>query len=303
MKQFLEEHYSCCRLCPRKCGVNRLKGQKGYCGMPAQLYAARGALHMWEEPCLSGTEGSGTIFFTGCSLRCVFCQNYSIARGDVGVPITAERLVQICLELQDKGANNINLVTAAHYVPHIVQAITEARRQGLQIPIVYNSSGYECAETLRMLEGIVNIYLPDFKYMSPKPAAAYCAAPDYSERAKEALAEMVRQAGVPKWDEKGHMVQGVIVRHLVLPGWKEDSKKVIEYLYHTYGDIIYISIMNQYTPLPHAAHIPPLNRRLTTYEYNQVVDYAVELGVTRGYVQKGKTAAESFIPEFNCEGI
>lgn len=299
----MKEYYRNCYLCPRKCGVNRLEGQMGYCGMDVKLYAARAALHIWEEPCISGIEGSGTIFFSGCSLRCIFCQNYDIAHGKVGREISVERLTEICLELQEKGANNINLVTGVHYVPHIIEAITYGRKKGLHLPVVYNSSGYECVETLRMLEGIVDIYLPDFKYMSNEPANLYSKAPDYSKRAKEAIAEMVRQVGKAQFDEKGYMTKGVIVRHLVLPGWKEDSKAVVKYLYETYGNSIFISLLNQYTPLSQVKDIRPLNRTLTTYEYHQVVNYAVDLGVTNGFMQEGKTAKESFIPAFDNAGI
>lgn len=299
----LEKYYERCNLCPRRCGVNRLKGEKGYCGMSGKLVGARASLHMWEEPCLSGEEGSGTIFFSGCSLRCIFCQNYHIAHGEVGKEISTERLCEICLELQEKGANNINLVTGTHFVPHIVEAIGMAREQGLTIPVVYNCSGYELVETLRLLEGIVDVYLPDFKYMSREPAKQYSNAPDYCDRAKEAIEEMVRQVGEAQFDEKGHMTKGVIVRHLVLPSWKEDSKEIVKYLYETYGDTIFISLMNQYTPLPQVKEIRPLNRKVTTYEYRQVVDYAVDLGVVNGFMQEGKTAKESFIPMFDCQGI
>ena len=292
-----------CRLCPRNCGVNRLEGQRGFCGADAKIRAARAALHMWEEPCISGREGSGALFFSGCSLGCVFCQNRSISRGERGKEVSPERLAEIMLNLQEQKANNINLVTAGHYVPQVGAALALAREQGLCLPVVYNSSGYEKPETLRLLEGLVDIYLPDFKYMSPELVASCSRAPDYPEIAKAALEEMVRQAGSPRFDERGMMTGGVIVRHLLLPGHVADSKKVVEYLYGTYGNRIYISLMNQYTPMPAVAGDPLLSRKVTKREYSRLVDYALSLGLEQGFIQEGETAKESFIPEFDGEGV
>ena len=292
-----------CRLCPRNCGVNRLEGRRGFCGADAKIRAARAALHMWEEPCISGREGSGALFFSGCSLGCVFCQNRSISRGERGKEVSPERLAEIMLNLQEQKANNINLVTAGHYVPQVGAALALAREQGLCLPVVYNSSGYEKPETLRLLEGLVDIYLPDFKYMSPELAASCSRAPDYPEIAKAALEEMVRQAGSPRFDERGMMTGGVIVRHLLLPGHVADSKKVVEYLYGTYGNRIYISLMNQYTPMPAVAGDPLLSRKVTKREYSRLVDYALFLGLEQGFIQEGETAKESFIPEFDGEGV
>ena len=292
-----------CRLCPRNCGADRLSGKKGYCGAGAEILVARAALHMWEEPCISGSEGSGAVFFSGCSLGCVFCQNRSISRGERGEKISAERLAQIMLELQDQKANNINLVTAGHFVPQIAAALALAKEQGLRIPVVYNSSGYEKAETLGMLSGLVDVYLPDFKYMDPELAAAYSRAPDYVETAKAALREMVSQAGLPAFDERGMVTRGVIVRHLLLPGHVADSRRVVEYLFKTYGNRIYISLMNQYTPIPAVAADPLLSRKVTKREYDRLVDYALSLGVEQGFIQEGETAKESFIPEFDGEGV
>lgn len=303
MENNWKEIFKVCTLCPRNCRVDRTVGEKGFCRETDQLMAARAALHMWEEPCISGTQGSGTVFFSGCSLRCVFCQNASIASGSVGRPIRVERLSEIFLELQSQGAANINLVTPGHFAPLIVDALDLARKQGLKLPIVYNSSGYESIQTLHQLEGYVDVYLPDFKYMNPVMAAKYSHAPDYPLIAKEAVEEMVRQTGVCQFDEKGMIKKGTIVRHLVLPGYIKDSMKVVEYLYNTYKDSIFISLMNQYTPLPRAADYPEINRRLTTYEYEKVVSHALSLGVTNGYIQKGKTAKESFIPAFDFCGI
>lgn len=293
-----------CTLCPRECHVDRVAGKKGYCRTTAELVVARAALHMWEEPCISGEEGSGTVFFSGCALGCVYCQNSSISKGMAGKVITIERLAEIFLELQNKGANNINLVTPSHYVPHIIEALDISRKKGLTIPIVYNCSGYEKIETLKLLEGYVDIYLPDFKYMADEPAMKYSNCKNYFIVAAKALEEMVRQVKEAKFDERGMMQKGVIVRRLALPGYLEDSKRIIKYLYETYGDKIYISIMNQYTPITkNIADYPELNRKITEEEYNELVDYAIDLGVENGFIQEGETALESFIPEFNGEGV
>ena len=293
-----------CTLCPRSCGADRAAGQKGYCGVGGtKIKAARAALQMWEEPCISGSQGSGTVFFSGCPLRCVYCQNRDIARAGAGKEITVERLSEIFLELQEKGAANINLVTPTHYTPEIVKAVAEARDGGLTLPIVYNCGGYEKPETLRTLEGIVDIYLTDFKYMDAEAARRYSHAPDYPEIAKEALGEMVRQQPEPVFDEKGMMKKGVIVRHLLLPGHLKNAEAVVKYVYETYGNRVYLSLMNQYTPLPGMEKWPEINRKVTRREYDRLLDYAVELGVENGFIQKGGTAEESFIPAFDCEGI
>jgi putative pyruvate formate lyase activating enzyme len=258
---------------------------------------------MWEEPCISGEEGSGAVFFSGCAMGCVYCQNHNIANGKAGKKITIERLSDIFIELQEKKANNINLVTPSHYVLQIIDAILIARNKGLRIPIVYNCSGYEKTETLKSLEGYVDIYLPDFKYRNPELAAKYSNCPDYFTYAANAVREMVRQTGEPEFDERGIMRKGVIVRHLALPGYLEDSKNIIKYLYETFGDTIYISIMNQYTPLSAVENYPELNRKITVEEYDELVDYAIDLGVENGFIQEGETASDSFIPEFNEEGV
>ena len=291
-----------CSLCPRLCLADR-NITTGYCGVKNTLRVARAALHFWEEPCLSGEEGSGAVFFTGCNLRCVFCQNYEIARAEQGKEITIERLTEIFLELQDQNANNINLVTATHYVPQVVEALRAAKEKGLHIPVVYNCGGYESVETLKMLEGLVDIYLPDFKYLDSERAKRYSRAEDYPEIAKKALAEMVRQQPEAVFDERGIMEKGVIVRHLMLPGGIKDSKAVVNYLYETYGDQIFLSLMNQYTPLPHVAEYPEINRKLKKFEYDRLVDYAIFLGVENGFIQEGETAKESFIPAFTNEGV
>lgn len=295
-----------CDLCPRKCLVDRKKGEKGICGQTENLKVARAALHFWEEPCISGDAGSGAVFFSGCPLHCVFCQNENIANGTVGKEISLERLVDIFLELQEKRANNINLVTPGHFVPQIVKALDQARREGLTLPVVYNTSSYETVDTIKMLEGYVDIYLPDFKYMSPVLSKKYSHAPDYAEVAKAAIAEMVRQTGKAVFvngDEDNLILSGTIVRHLTLPGCMVDSMQILKYLHETYGDMIYISIMNQFTPLSNLEKYPELNRRITDEEYETLVDYAIDIGIENGFIQEGDTAEESFIPAFDCEGV
>lgn len=295
-----------CTLCPRACAADRENGKTGSCGQTNRLKAARAALHYWEEPCISGKAGSGAVFFSGCPLHCVFCQNKNIAGGSAGIEITEERLASVFLELWEKGAVNINLVTAGHFAPQVRRALASAKKQGLAIPIVYNTSSYETVETIRSFEGLVDIYLPDFKYMDASLAKRYSNAPDYPAVAKAAVAEMVRQTGAAEFSEDGEdglMKRGTIVRHLILPGCIKDSKQVIRYLYETYGSEIYISIMNQFTPTAIPDAFPELNRRITEAEYDEVVDYALALGVENGFIQEGDTAEESFIPEFNGEGV
>lgn len=291
-----------CNICPRKCMIDRTKN-KGFCGETYDLAVARASLHMWEEPCISGDKGSGTVFFSGCNLKCVYCQNYNISTMNNGKKITIERLVDIFLELQKKDALNINLVTPTHYVPQIIEALKLAKNKGLTIPIVYNSSGYESVDTLKKLEGLVDIYLPDFKYYDDIYSIKYSNAPNYFAIASTALSEMVRQVGLPKFDKNGIMKKGVIVRHLLLPGLINDSKKILEYLYNTYKDDIYISIMNQYTPLPHVKKYKELDRKITDKEYDELINYAINLGITNGFIQEGETCKTSFIPEFNNEGV
>ena len=338
-KKLLED----CTLCPRSCHVNRVAGQVGYCGQTAQVRAARAALHAWEEPCISGRTGSGAVFFSGCPLRCVFCQNYDIAAGRAGWEISEERLADIFLMLQGKGAKNINLVTPTHFLPQIAEALRRAKENGLRIPVVYNTSSYEKASTLRLLEGLVDIYLPDLKYISPTLSGQLSNAPDYFAVAQAAIEEMVRQVGEPVFrspdgkrinarqmndavsQEEGEqgredftdsdflMQRGVIVRYLVLPGQLADGKRALSWLYETWGDRIYISIMNQYTPMPGIGKWLEgrearqerfeLDRRVTPEEYDALADYAIDLGVENGFLQEGDTAQESFIPAFDGEGI
>lgn len=294
---------SSCTLCPRNCKADRNSGKTGFCGVDSTIYLARAALHMWEEPCISGKKGSGAVFFSGCGLRCCFCQNHDIAIGSRGLPVTVERLSEIFLELKEKGAANINLVTGAHYVPQIVQALDMAREKGMDLPVVYNSSGYEKLETLKFLEGYVDVYLPDMKYMESELAQKFSHAADYPETAKAAIGEMVRQTGKCEFGEGGYIRKGTIVRHLILPGHTRNSVKVLKYLHETYGDNIYISIMNQYTPVRTFDSCKELNRKITKREYEKVLDAAVDMGIKNGFIQEGETASESFIPDFDYKGV
>lgn len=291
-----------CMLCPRQCGIDRGSG-RGYCGESERVRVARASLHMWEEPCISGETGSGAVFFTGCPLRCVFCQNQEIASGNRGRELTISQLAELFLVLQHKGAANINLVTPTHFTPQITEALRMSRSDGLCIPVVYNTSGYEQVETLQMLEGLVDIYLPDLKYYSSELSARYSNAPDYFAHASLAIAEMVRQVGSPLFADTPYgekmMQRGVIVRHMVMPGHIRDSMEAIRYLYNTYQDNVYMSIMNQYTPSVDLTAYPEISRRVTRREYEKVVDYAIEVGVGNAFIQEGNTAKESFIPDFD----
>lgn len=302
--ELIDNYMSDCTLCPRDCHANRLSGQTGFCGQTAEPAAARASLHFWEEPCISGSSGSGAVFFTGCSLQCVFCQNHDIAAGGVGRTLSVERLAEIFLRLQAEHAANINLVTPGHFIPQICLALEKARDAGLSIPVVYNTSGYEKVSSLRLLDGLVDIYLPDLKYFSPEIGAKYSHAGDYFETASAAIAEMFRQTGTPVFDNaSGLMKRGVIVRHLLLPGQSADSKKILRYLHNTYHNDIYVSIMNQYTPLPHAAAFPELGRPLTSGEYEKILTFADRIGIEKGYLQESGTAEECFIPEFDGRGL
>ncbi|WP_291667826.1 radical SAM protein [Clostridium sp.] len=292
-----------CNMCPRNCGVNRLKDKVGYCGAGNNIRVARAALHYWEEPCISGSIGSGTVFFSFCTLKCVFCQNYNISQCSFGKEITIDRLAEIFLELQGKGALNINLVTPTHYVPQIIEALKIAKGKGLKLPVIYNSSGYEKVETIKLLKGYIDVYLPDMKYFDTKYSMKYSKAKDYFLYAKEAIDEMVNQVGEVKFDKNGIIKKGVIIRHLMLPGLLFDSKKIIDYIHSTYGNKVYISIMNQYTPLEHVKIYPELNRPLNQKHYEALIDYAVSIGVENGFIQEEGTDKESFIPLFNFEGV
>ena len=295
--------YENCLLCPRKCGINRRTGQTGVCGVSSEIKVARAALHYWEEPCISGKRGSGAVFFSGCSLHCVFCQNREISDGKEGKVISKERLSDIFIELADKGANNINLVTPGQYIPDIVWAVNDAKSRGMKLPIIYNTSGYENVTELKLLEGIVDVYLPDFKYMDSTLSARYSRAKDYPSVAKQALSEMVRQQPDVVIDNATRLIQkGVIVRQLLLPGHVNDAKAVLKYLYDTYHDHVYISMMSQFTPIA-LKDYPEINRTVTRREYERLVDYALEIGITNAFIQEGDVAKDSFIPAFDCEGV
>ena len=342
----MEKEYSSCRLCPRECGINRTE-KKGTCRVGSTLQVSRAALHMWEEPCISGTSGSGTVFFSGCSLGCVYCQNRAISRGQAGKEIGIPRLTEIFFELEEQGANNINLVTGDHYLPSIAEAIRQAKKEGFRLPFLLNTSSYIKAETLKRMEGLIDIYLPDLKYIREREAARYSHAPDYPEVAKAAIAEMFRQQPECRFisgsgsgggsgentepdettepaettepdettdpeemtepDEKAGSIltRGVVVRHMLLPGQLIQAKLIVSYLYRTYGDRIFISLLNQYTPMEETLRekYPELCRKVTEYEYHSLVEYAVKLGVTRGFVQEGTAAEESFIPAFDLTGV
>ena len=300
----MEMQMKTCKICPRECNVDRSGGIMGYCGETMQIRIARTSLHQWEEPCITGEFGSGTVFFSGCSLKCIFCQNHNIADNSVGQTFTTQELADAFLRLQKKKASNINLVTAGHFVEQIIPAIQLAKENGLAIPIVYNSSGYETVESLQKLEGLVDIYLPDCKFFSTKLSKDYAKAEDYFAVASKAIAEMVRQTKEAVFEqESGRMLKGVLVRHLVLPGHTKDSKEIIRYLNETYGRDIFISIMNQYTPVVKQAEFENLNRRVTKREYQRVIDFAIALGIENAFIQEGETAQESFIPEFDCSFI
>lgn len=295
--------YENCLLCPRKCGINRRTGQTGVCGVSSEIRVARAALHYWEEPCISGKRGSGAVFFSGCSLHCVFCQNREISDGKAGKVISKERLSDIFMELADKGANNINLVTPGQYIPDIVWAVNDAKSRGMKLPIIYNTSGYENVTELKLLEGIVDVYLPDFKYMDNMLSAKYSRAKDYPSVAKQALSEMVRQQPDVVIDDATGLIQkGVIVRQLLLPGHVNDAKAVLKYLYDTYHDHVYISMMSQFTPIA-LKDYPEINRTVTRREYERLVDYAIKIGITNAFIQEGDVAKDSFIPAFDCEGV
>ena len=291
------ELLKCCNLCPRKCGVNRYENI-GYCGANNKIKVAYYSLHMWEEPVISGTNGSGTIFFSNCNLRCLYCQNKKISIDGYGKYISNKRLKEIMLELQERGAHNINLVTPTHYVPQIASVLHKVKNNDLNIPIVYNTSSYENVGTLIMLRGLVDIYLADLKYYDDDLAKKYSLCDNYFEVATMAIDEMYRQAPKIVLDDNGMMQKGLIVRVLILPNHVSDAKKIIDYLYKTYGDDIYISIMSQYTPVNKCKY-DNLNRKITEDEYEKVINYVLTIGVNNAFIQEGDSADESFIPDFN----
>ncbi len=294
-------YYKSCTLCPRKCMVNRYQ-ELGFCKLNNELRVALARPFFYEEPPISGTKGSGTIFFSGCNLKCIFCQNIQISKYNKGLKISIKRLAEIMLELQKKEVHNINLVTPTMYIPSIIKAIKKAKRNGLRIPIIYNSSGYENVNALKLLDGYIDIYLPDFKYYDNTLALKYSKCPNYLENAMLAIKEMYKQTGPCIFDKNGIIKKGVIIRHLVLPNHIDDSKKIINYLYNEYHDNIFLSIMNQYTPNKEVKN-KDLKRNLSNSDYNEIIDYAVNIGIKNAFCQIDGTASESFIPDFNFEGV
>ncbi len=291
-----------CRLCPRKCGANRYTG-RGACGAGAEVMAAKAFLHQWEEPCISGEKGSGTIFFSGCNMKCVFCQNHLISQELYGKEISVQRLTEIMLELQAKGAANINLVSPTPYALHIKAAVAQARLKGLHLPVVYNTNGYETVETLAALEGIVDIYLPDIKYFNDLCGVKYSGTPDYFLHTSQAVLEMFRQVGHPVFDENGLLRKGILIRHLILPELLADSKIILKWIRENLGTQTYVSLMCQYTPMHNANRFEELNRRLEDWEYELITDYFFKIGLENGFAQEQSSAAEDYVPGFDLSGI
>ena len=291
-----------CNACPRRCGAERSEYVSGgVCASPSLPLLARAAPHYGEEPCISGERGSGTVFFSGCNLRCVFCQNHEISRGGAGKAVTVERLADIFLELQDAGVHNINLVTPTHYTGAIAAALERAK---LDIPVAWNSSGYDSVESLRRLEGLVQIYMPDLKYMDPEPAARYSAAPDYPEAAQAAIREMFRQVGPFELDGDGMLRSGVLIRHLILPGRPDNSRAVIDFVADNFpGDEVLFSLMSQYTPMPGTGRFPELQRTVTAEENDALVSYMTRRGIYNGYWQEPEAATGDMIPDFDLSGV
>ena len=291
-----------CELCPRRCGVDRTR-QKGFCGAGEAVRVALVSLHPWEEPCLTGENGAGTVFFSHCNLRCCFCQNHEISHEGKGVEISMERLAAIFMEQQERGAATLDLVTPTHYVPQILTALSMAKQEGFSLPVVYNSNGYETVETVDLLKGAVDVFLPDLKYRWQESAGEYSGAPDYFEAASQAICRMVEQAGPVQLDSSGGLRRGVLVRHLVLPGHRRESMELLDWLWDTFGERIYLSLMSQYTPMYRAGEHKKINRRLTTFEYESVVAHAAELGFTRCYIQERRAASEEYVPVFDGSGV
>lgn len=292
-----------CTICPRNCNIDRTKEQSGFCHAGNLPKVALASIHKWEEPCISGEKGSGTVFFSNCNLSCVFCQNYEISSQGFGKEITIERLSEIFLNQQKKNVHNINLVSPSHYLPQIREALLLAKSKGLSLPIVYNTNSYEKVESLRLLEGLIDIYIPDIKYYTHKYAVDFSCAPHYFEIATSAILEIYRQVEKNQFDENGIMTKGVLIRHLILPNCKEDSKKILDWIKENLGHSVYVSLMNQYVPMYHAKEIKQLSRRLTTFEYQKVVDYFLEIGLKNGYMQKKSSASSQYTPTFDLSDV
>lgn len=297
-EKLLEE----CTLCKRRCKVNRFKSL-GACKAGYKVKVARAELHFWEEPPITFKGGSGTVFFSHCNLKCVFCQNHEISQEFKGLEISIERLAEIFLELQKKGAENINLVTPTHYVIQIIEALKIAKKKGLNIPILYNTNGYDTLETIKLLEGFIDVYLPDFKYFKDEYALKYSKIKDYKENLIPILEEMFRQVGPVKISEDGKILRGMIIRHLMLPGLLFDSKKVIDTIFSMFHDDVYISIMNQYTPMNKASLYKEINKPLNPKHYDSLIDYAASLGVKNAFIQESGANSKSYVPSFKFEGV
>lgn len=295
--------YKNCSICPRNCRIDRTNGQIGYCQSGHEIKAALASVHMWEEPPISGSCGSGTIFFSGCNLRCVFCQNYTISSENSGKTISTERLSEIMLEQQARGVHNINLVTATHFIPSIIKAVQKAKNNGLKIPIVYNTGGYEKVESIKMLEGTVDIYLPDIKYFSPELSLKYSGASDYFDYASEAVLEMYHQTGNNIYDDNGIMKSGVIIRHMIMPSHKEDSYKVLDWIRDNIGTEACVSLLSQYTPAYNAEKYKEINRKLMSLEYTRVIEHFFDIGLKNGFMQEKSSAESKYTPIFDLSGL
>lgn len=291
-----------CKICPRQCGINRYEG-KGFCGAGASIAAAKAFLHQWEEPCISGKIGSGTIFFSGCNMTCVFCQNHKISQENLGKEISTGRLTEIMLELQEQGAANINLVSPTPYALHIIEASASAKKMGLSIPILYNTNGYETVETIALLKGTVDVYLPDIKYYSDTYAVRYSGSGKYFDHASKAVLEMHKQVGFPIFDENGIIEKGVLIRHLILPDLLEDSKKILDWIKDNLGAKAYVSLMCQYIPLYKASSYEEINRKLEDWEYDLIIDHFFKIGLENGFVQEHSSAESDYVPDFDLTGI
>lgn len=295
--------YKNCSICPRNCRIDRTKGQIGYCQSGHEIKAALASVHMWEEPPISGSCGSGTIFFSGCNLRCVFCQNYTISSENSGKTISTERLSEIMLEQQARGVHNINLVTATHFIPSIIKAVQKAKNNGLKIPIVYNTGGYEKVESIKMLEGTVDIYLPDIKYFSSELSLKYSGASDYFSYASEAVLEMYHQTGNNIYDDNGIMKSGVIIRHMIMPSHREDSYKVLDWIRDNIGTEACVSLLSQYTPAYNAEKYKEINRKLMSLEYTRVIEHFFDIGLKNGFMQEKSSAESKYTPIFDLSGL
>lgn len=291
-----------CELCPRRCKVNRLKGETGYCNAGKNIKAAKAMLHMWEEPCISGQRGSGAVFFSNCSMACVFCQNFGISQKHSGKEMSVEDLADVFIKLQERGANNIDLVSPTHYVPQIIEALQLAKSNGLSVPVIYNSNGYENIETLKYLKGYIDVYLPDIKYFSSAYSTKYSKTPDYFKYASEAVIEMFKQVGSPVL-EGGLIKKGLIIRHLLLPGLLSESKKILDWISQNLPKSIYISLMSQYVPMYDAHKYPEINKRVSQKSYEWLVDYSISIGLENGYMQDCNSAQTTYTPDFNNKGI